>query len=152
MAACLYMKKTFLLFFASILLTAVFSYSLNVFLKEDFITLTLKTMLIPCFTWSCLLLLASVKLTGAMRQQYFHIASLVCAWGSVALVPGGLYNFIALNPDVRWSVLSVIVCVLLMSVLFYSWLKRNNFSLFWWWAYNALVVVNMGLFYLAAVV
>lgn len=144
--------KTILLFIASVLLTAVFSYSLNVFLKEDFITLTLKTMLIPCFTWSGLLIFAWIKLKGEKRRRYFFIASLVCAWGSAALVPGGLYNFMATNPDVKWSVVSVLICVLLMSVLFYSWLKQNGFPLFWWWAYNVLIVVNMGLFCLSAVV
>jgi hypothetical protein len=141
--------KTIFLFIASVLLTAVFSYSLNIFLKEDFITLTLKTMLIPCFTWSGLLIFAWVKLKGETRRRYFYIASGVCALGSAALVPGGLYNFIATDPDVKWSVASVIICVLLMSGLFYSWLKNNNFSLSWWLAYNVLIVVNMGLFYLS---
>jgi len=77
------MKKIILLFFAAILLTAVFSYSLNVFLKEDFIRLSLKTMLIPCFTWSILLLLAWRRLPAG---KIFHYqCSAMCA-GNVIIV------------------------------------------------------------------
>ena len=143
------MKKIILLFLASILLTAVFSYSLNVFLKEDIVTLTLKTMLIPCFTWSMLMLLAWVKLKGERRYEYLYIAGYVCAIGSAALVPSGLYNFIATDPDVRVSVISVLVCVAIMSISFYILLRKKNFSSFWLWAYNILIVINMTFFYLS---
>jgi hypothetical protein len=141
--------KIILLFAASILLTAVFSYSLNVFLQENFITLTLKTILIPCFTWSMLMLLAWVKLKGERRWEYLYIAGCVCAIGSAALVPGGLYNFIATAPDVEWSVISVLACVALMSISFYILLRKKKFSSFWLWAYNILIVINMTFFYLS---
>jgi hypothetical protein len=144
------MKKVVLLFFASILLTAVFSYSLNVFLKEDFITLSVKTMLIPCFTWSVLLILAWRQLPAIKRSQYFVIAGWVCAIGSFVLVPGGVYNFTATAPDIKYSVISVLLCVAMMSLLFYLLLKKNNFTPRWWWAFNILICVNMTLFYLSA--
>lgn len=142
-------NKIIVLFIASILLTAVFSYSLNVFLHEDIITLTLKTMLIPCFTWSMLMLLAWKKLKGERRLEYLYIAGCVCAIGSAALVPGGIYNFIVADPDVRVSVVSVLVCVAIMSITFYILLRKKNFSLFWLWAYNILIVINMAFFYLS---
>jgi hypothetical protein len=141
--------KIIVLFTVSILLTAVFSYSLNVFLQESFITLTLKTMLIPCFTWSMLMLLAWVKLKGERQWEYFYIAGCVCAIGSVALVPGGVYNFISTTPDVKWSVISVLACVAIMSISFYILLRKKNFSSFWLWAYNILIVINMVFFYLS---
>jgi hypothetical protein len=146
------MKKGVLLFVWAILLTAVFSYSLNVFLKEDFITLTLKTMLIPCFTWTMLLLLAWRQLPVAKRSAYFLNAGWVCAIGSAALVPGGIYNFSAGSPNITYSVINVLLCVVLMSVLFYFLLKKNNFSLRWWWAFNILICVNMTLFYLSTTI
>jgi hypothetical protein len=144
------MKKIILLFSASILLTAVFSYSLNVFLKEDFIRRSLKTMLIPCFTWSVLLLLAWRRLLPGKRLQYMAIAGWICAIGSLLLVPGGIYNFMAGKPEIKYSIMSVLLCVLIMSLLFYILLKKNNFSLNWWWAFNILIAINMSLFYLSA--
>jgi hypothetical protein len=143
------MLKIIVLFALSVLLTAVFSYSLNVFLHEGFVTLTLKTMLIPCFTWSMLMLLAWVKLKDKRRYEYLYIAGCVCAIGSAALVPGGLYNFIATDPDVRISVVSVLVCVAIMSISFYILLRKKRFSSFWLWAYNILIVINMTFFYLS---
>ena len=146
------MRRIIFLFLLSIVLTAVFSYSLNVFLKLDIISLTLKTMLIPCFTWSILLLLAIFTLPKEKRINYGFIAGAVCAWGSAVLVPGGIYNFISASPDIRWSVASVICCVVLMSALFFIMLKKNGFGLCWWWAFNILICVNMTLFYLSATV
>lgn len=144
------MKKIIVLFLASIVLTAVFSYSLNVFLHETLFRLTIKTMLIPCFTWSMLMLLSWIKLKGERKLQYLHIAARVCAIGSAALVPGGIYNFVAKDPGINWSVYSVIFCVVLMSVLFYTWLRIARFALSWWWAYNILILINMTFFYLSA--
>ncbi|MEI9811126.1 MAG: hypothetical protein WDO16_26380 [Bacteroidota bacterium] len=144
------MKKIIVLFCTSIVLTAIFSYSLNIFLKEDFITLTLKTMLIPCFTWSILLLLAWRQLPPVKRSQYFVIAGWICAIGSLVLVPGGIYNFISPAPAIQYSVINVLLCVAVMSFLFYILLKKNNFSSRWWWAFNILICINMSLFYLSA--
>jgi hypothetical protein len=143
------MKRIFTLFFISIVLTAVFSYSLNVFLKEDFIILSLKTMLIPCFTWTILLVLAWRKLPPLVRLKYLLIAGYVCAVGSAVLVPGGIYNFAVASPEIIISAINVFICVATMSFLFYFLLKKNNFSLKWWWAFNILVCINMLLFYLS---
>jgi hypothetical protein len=143
------MKKVVLLFIASILLTAVFSYSLKFFLKENFTVLTLKTMLIPCFTWSILLIAAIKKLNSGRRLQYFTIAGWVCAIGSAVLVPAGIYNFLVDEPKVWVSVASVIICVITMSILFYLLLKKAGFSQKGWIAYNVLICVNMTLFYLS---
>ncbi|MES2774919.1 MAG: hypothetical protein V4722_12080 [Bacteroidota bacterium] len=143
------MKKVVLLFLASILLTAVFSYSLKIFLKENFTVLTLKTMLIPCFTWSILLGTAFKKLSTERRLRYFTIAGWVCAIGSATLVPAGIYNFLVDQPNVWVSVASVISCVVIMSILFYTMLKKAGFSFKWWVAYNVLICINMSLFYLS---
>ena len=138
-----------LLFIASVLLTAVFSYSLKIFLKENFTVLTLKTLLIPCFTWSILLITAIIKLRPARRLQYFTIAGWVCSIGSAVLVPAGIYNFLVDTPIVWISVASVIICVITMSILFYLLLKKAGFSIKWWIAYNVLICINMTLFYLS---
>lgn len=143
------MKKVVLLFLASILLTAVFSYSLKIFLQENLTVLTLKTMLIPCFTWSVLLIAAFRKLSPHRRLQYFTIAGWVCAIGSAVLVPAGIYNFSEAQPEVLISVASVIGCVFIMSILFYTMLKKAGFSFKWWAAYNVLICINMSLFYLS---
>ena len=142
--------KGIILFILSILLTAVFSYSLQVFLKEDYVTLTLNTMLIPCFTWTALIIISYLKLERERLIEYITIAGLVCATGSAILVPAGVYNFLAAKPDIDYSIISVLACVLAMSILFFVLLRRNNFSLNWWWAYNILICINMAIFYLVA--
>ena len=143
------MKKIIALFFTALLLTAVFSYSLKVFLKADFLRLTLKAMMIPCFTWCVLLLVAYVKFPLPKRMQYFTLAAWVCAIGSAVLVPAGLYNFFCSSPDIQVSVISVIVCAVVMSALFFLFLSKANFSLTWWLGFNVLIIINMILFYLA---
>ncbi len=144
------MKKIILLFIASVLLTAIFSYSLKIFLKEGFVVFTLKTMFIPCFTWSILMLSAFFTLKGAQRLQYFTVAGWVCMIGSAVLVPAGIYNFIAAAPDLYISVASVFLCVIVMSILFYVLLNKANISLRWWIAFNVLICINMTLFWLSA--
>lgn len=139
--------KIIILFLLSILLTAVFSYSLQVFLKEDYVTLTLQTMLIPCFTWTVLLISASQRFNANRLIEYCTIAGSVCLAGSAVLVPGGVYNFMATNPEINISIINVLLCVFVMSILFYVLLKRNGFSIKWWWAYNILICLNMAIFY-----
>ena len=144
------MKKIITLFAASVLLTAVFSYSLQEFVAGSFIIFSLKTMLIPCFTWSILLISAYYYLPAQQRMKYFLIAGWVCAAGSAVLVPAGIYNFISAHPDLQVSVTSVLICVVLMSFLFYLLLTKEKISLKWWFGFNVLIVINMVLFYLAA--
>lgn len=144
------MRTVIYLFIISILLTAVFSYSLAAFLRIGFISLTLKGMLIPCFTWSVLIIAAYQKMNRERFIDYLIIAATVCAIGSAVLVPGGVYNFISLQPVVKWSVVNVLVSVFVMSLLFYFLLRRKNFSLKWWWAFNILICINMTIFYFAA--
>jgi len=135
------------LFILSIALTAIFSYSLNVFLKEDYTTLTLKTMLVPCFTWTVLILFAYAKLQYVRFTNYALIATIVCVSGSAILVPCGIYNFMATKPDIILSIISVLASVIVMSALFYVLLTKNGYSQKWWWAYNILICINMTLFY-----
>ena len=142
--------RVIILFLLSILLTAVFSYSLQVFLKQDYVTLTLQTMLIPCFTWLVLIISASQKFKAERFIDYCTIAGLVCLVGSAVLVPSGVYNFTAVKPDINYSAINVLVCVFIMSILFYLLLRKNEFSIKWWWAYNILICVNMGIFYFVA--
>ena len=142
--------RVIILFLLSILLTAVFSYSLQVFLKEDYVTLTLQTMLIPCFTWLVLIISASQRFKANRFIDYCTIAGFVCLIGSAVLVPGGVYNFTAAKPDINYSIINVLACVFIMSILFYLLLRRNDFSIKWWWAYNILICINMGIFYFVA--
>ena len=143
------MKKAITYFLASALFTAIFSYSLNAFLKESLTVLTLKTMLIPCFTWSILLISAYFLLPEEKKTAYFVLAGMVCMIGSAVLVPAGIYNFITAAPVIEISVVSVFMCVLLMSFFFYIFLKKAEISLNWWLAFNVLIFINMTLFYLA---
>ena len=142
--------RVIILFLLSVLLTSVFSYSLQVFLREDYVTLTLKTMLIPCFTWTILVLAASRKFTRERFSYYCTIAAVVCVVGSAVLVPGGVYNFIAAKPNINVSIVNVLASVSIMSMLFYALLRRSGFSINWWWAYNLLICCNMGIFYFFA--
>lgn len=143
------MKKIVLYFVLSILLTAVFSYSLSRFLRIDIITLTLKTLLIPCFTWTILILLAYVRLTSTRRMEYLELTSYVCMVGSAVLVPGGLYNFFMVAPQAFVAVINVLVSVGVMSWLYYRLLRKHSFSIKWWIAFHILIGVNMILFYLS---
>ena len=145
------MLKVFLLFFISIILTAIFSYSLKTFLSLDYVALTIKTIIVPCFTWTILLLTAYKKLDGKEFLNYSLIAGVVCAIGSALLVPVGIYNFIEVKPNVNYSIASVLISVCCMSFLFFVLLRRNNFSLQWWWAYNILICTNMTIFYFVAI-
>lgn len=142
--------KVIILFLLSILLTAVFSYSLQVFLKQDYVTLTLQTLLIPCFTWAVLIISASQKFKADRFVEYCNIAGFVCVVGSAVLVPGGVYNFMAAKPDINYSIINVLLSVFIMSILFYVLLRRNMFSIHWWWAYNILICINMAIFYFVA--
>ena len=65
-------------------------------------------------------------LSAQQRMKYFLIAGLVCAAGSAVLVPAGIYNFISAYHEVQVSVTSVIVCVVLMSFLFYLFLTKEK--------------------------
>lgn len=142
--------RVIVLFLLSIFLTSVFSYSLQVFLKQDYVTLTLQTMLIPCFTWVILIISASQKFKANRFADYCTIAGVVCVTGSAVLVPGGVYNFISAKPDINYAVINVLACVLVMSVLFYVLLRKYGFSVNWWWAYNILICLNMSIFYFVA--
>ena len=142
--------KVIILFLVSIFLTAIFSYSLQVFLNKDYVTLTLQTMLIPCFTWLVLIVSASQKFKAERFIDYCTIAGFVCLVGSAVLVPSGVYNFTAVKPDIDYSIINVMACVFIMSILFYLLLRRNEFSIKWWWAYNILICINMGIFYFVA--
>lgn len=142
--------RAVILFLSSILITAIFSYSLQVFLKQDYVTLTLQTLLIPCFTWVVLILSAARRFRQDRFIDYCTIAGFVCLAGSAVLVPAGVYNFTAARPDINYSLINVLICVLIMSLLFYVLLRRNEFSVKWWWAYNILICVNMVIFYWVA--
>jgi hypothetical protein len=105
-------------------------------------------MLIPCFTWLILIFSASQKFRAGRFIDYCTIAGFVCLAGSAVLLPAGVYNFTAAKPDINYSIINVLVCVLIMSLLFYILLRRNEFSIRWWWAYNVLICINMAIFYL----
>ena len=141
--------RAFLLFVGSVLLTSIFSYSLQPFLKEDFLILTLKTMLIPCFTWTILILLSYKKLSFEKWKEFLLISGLVCIVGSALLVPAGIYNFISDSPLIIVSVISVLSCVVAMSGLYYRLLPTRDLSRYWWRAFNILICINMSLFYLS---
>lgn len=83
-------------------------------------------------------------------MDYCTRAGFVCLAGSAILVPAGVYNFTAAKPDINYSIINVLACVFIMSVLFYVLLRRNEFSIKWWWAYNILICINMGIFYFVA--
>jgi hypothetical protein len=136
-------------FLASVLLTAIFSYSLQKFLDESFTMLSLKTVLIPCFTWTILLISSYASMQREQWWRYVVISGWICMIGSAMLVPCGVYNFIAVMPDIRLSVISVAASVVLMSLLYYRNLPAAGVSLSWWWAFNILICINMTLFYLS---
>lgn len=108
-------------------------------------------MLIPCFTWGMLIILAYNNMERERFLNYLLITAIVCAIGSAVLVPGGIYNIIWDFPDVKYSVINIIISVLIMSFSFYVLLRRNNFPIKWWWAYNILICINMAIFYFVAI-
>ncbi len=142
--------KAITFYTASILLTAIFSYSLRAFMHEEWLLFSMKTMLIPCFTWTVLIILAWVKLPGDKRLGFLHVSGLICLWGSVVLVPCGIYNFSSSSPQLIFSVISVFSSVVIMSLLFYLLLPQKDLNLFWWWAFNVLICINMVFFYFSA--
>lgn len=144
------MLKLVLLYATSVLLTGIFSYSLQSFMQDGLIMFSLKTMLIPCFTWIILIISGYIKIRKEKRLGFLQLTGFVCAWGSAVLVPAGIYNFLASDPEIMISVTSVFASVLLMSVMFYKLLPSYGMNRSWWWAFNILICINMTLFYLAA--
>ena len=87
------MKKIFILFLGSFLVTAVFSASLKVFFQAvSWREVLIKGLLIPCFTWTVQLLLSAAFLKTKDRLTYWNRLGWVCLIGSIALLPAAFYN------------------------------------------------------------
>lgn len=126
------LRNIFVLFAASFVVTAVFSVSLKVFFAGETWTQTLsKGLLIPCFTWTVLLIASAVYLSAERRLEYWTQLGVVCLLGSVALLPAALYNFAADAPSPAASVVNVLASVALMFSALYARLKARRFDSRW---------------------
>lgn len=137
----------FILFLLSFLVTAVFSFSLKAFFAGESLTRDLsKGLLIPFFTWTVQLLLSAILLGGKERLFYWTQLGIICLIGSIALLPAGFYNFLVAKPSPLVSIVSVLLCVLIMCVTLYFRLKPQNFSVLWTIGWTATIIVNMSLY------
>ena len=141
------MKKIFLLFIGSFLVTAVFSASLKVFFQSvSWREVLIKGLLIPCFTWTVQLLLSAVFLKLEHRLTYWNRLGLVCLIGSIALLPAAFYNFRSATPWVWISIVNVLASVVLMAVTLHFRLRRAGFRWLWTLSWMILIVINMSLY------
>jgi hypothetical protein len=135
------------LFLLSFLVTAVFSVSLKTFFAGESLMFNLsKGLLIPFFTWIVQLLLSAILLGGEERIFYWTQLGVICLIGSIALLPAAVYNFAAAAPNPSVSIISVLLCVLIMCVTLYFRLKPQRFSPFWTIGWTATIIVNMTLY------
>jgi len=141
------MKKIFLLFIGSFLVTAVFSASLKVFFQEvSWREVLIKGLLIPCFTWTIQLLLSAAFLKAPDRVTYWNHLGWVCLIGSTALLPAAFYNLRSVTPWVWISILNVLASVVLMAATLHILLRRSGFRWLWTLSWIILIVVNMSLY------
>jgi hypothetical protein len=140
-------KNIVILFVLSFLVTAVFSVSLKTFFAAESLALDLsKGLIIPFFTWTVQLILSALLLRGAERVFYWTQLGVICLIGSVALLPAAFYNFATLAPSPIVSIISVLLCVLIMCVTLYFRLKPHGYNLLWTIGWTATIIVNMSLY------
>jgi len=141
------MKKIFLLFIGSFLVTAVFSASLKVFFQAmSWREVLIKGLLIPCFIWTIQLLLSAAFLKAGDRLTYWNRLGWVCLIGSIALLPAAFYNLSSATPWVWISILNVLASVVLMAVTLHFLLRRAGFRWLWTLSWTVLIVINMSLY------
>jgi hypothetical protein len=141
------LRRIFILFLLSALVTAVFSTSLKVFFVQiPWSEVLSKGLLIPCFTWTMQLILSAILLNSARRLIYWTQLGWICLIGSIALLPAAIYNFLFPQPFVIVSVINVLESVALMTVLLHFRLKKREFHWGWTASFFVLIVVNMSLY------
>lgn len=141
------LRRIFILFLLSALVTAVFSASLKAFFVEiPWSEVLTKGLLIPCFTWTIQIILSAILLNSARRLIYWTQLGWVCLIGSIALLPAAFYNFLFPQPFVVISVINVLASVALMAVLLHFRLKAREFHGGWTASFVVLIVINMSLY------
>ena len=133
------------------LVTALFSGSLKILaVHADLTEVLLKGMLIPTFTWAVQLTASFLGMSPAARQWYWGDLGRICLLGSIALLPGAVYNFMALHPTWGWSPANVLFSVAVMAWALFQLTARQG--IFWGWAASwcVTICVNMSIFYWAS--
>lgn len=141
------LKNIIVLFLLSFIVTAVFSFSLKVFFaSESWSEVLSKGLLIPCFTWTVLLILSAIYLPRVQRPVYWTQLGIVCLIGSFALLPAAFYNFIAAQPSPVISVVNVLSSVVIMCLTLYVRLKARHFNRLWALGWMGTIIINMMLY------
>lgn len=140
-------KNIVILFVLSFLVTTVFSVSLKTFFSADAMMRDLsKGLIIPFFTWIVQLALSAFLLRGDERFFYWTQLGIVCLIGSIALLPAAFYNFAIDNPLPIVSIVSVLLCVVIMCITLYFRLKPHKYNLLWTLGWTLTIIVNMSLY------
>ncbi len=140
-----------ILFALSFLVTTIFSASLKVFFGEQsWAEVLLKGLLIPCFTWTVLLIVSTIFFQRERRIIFWTQLGVVCLLGSAALLPAALLNLRLRQPPLLASVVNVLFSVALMGVVLYLRLSRYGFGRKWTFGWCGLILINMS-FYLLSV-
>lgn len=138
------LKNIIVLFVLSFIVTAIFSFSLKVFFADKTWGEVLsKGLLIPCFTWTVLLIASAIYLSGERRLEYWTQLGIVCLVGSCVLLPAAFYNFVAAPPLPVVSIINVLVSVAVMFLTLYARLKARRFNSLWAFGWMATIVLNM---------
>lgn len=145
------LKRTYaiavVLFTLSFLVTSIFSASLKVFFgARPWSEVLLKGVLIPCFTWTALLIASLVALESDERALFWRELGFVCLIGSIALLPAAALNLLLARPPVFASIANVLASVVLMAVVLDRRLAARNFKRRWTLGWCALIVINMTLY------
>ncbi|MBS0210193.1 MAG: hypothetical protein JSS27_14695 [Planctomycetes bacterium] len=139
--------KTAALFLAGGAVTAPFSASLYMLSTGVSLAWVLTVgMVVPTFTWAVQLSAAALLLPAAARDRYHNALGWVCWWGSVALLPGAVYNFMATEPALWLSAANVLASVAVMAVDLFRRARSDGISAAWPVSFCATIALNMAIF------
>ena len=129
------------------LVTAVFSGSLFMLAKNAGLAEVLTVgMIVPCFTWVVQLAASYLLMPEEKRRLYWGDLGRICFWGSVALLPGGIYNLLTADPPLWISAANVLASVAIMAIDLFRRTRPHGISWRWPLFWCLTITCNMGIF------
>jgi hypothetical protein len=103
-------------------------------------------MLVPSFTWLVQLSASALRMSAMQRRLYWGDLGRICLLGSVALLPGGVYNLLVPKPALWISVANVLFSVVVMAVYLFRLTARQGLGWGWAASWCATITLNMSIF------
>ncbi|MEP6672061.1 MAG: hypothetical protein ABJF10_23055 [Chthoniobacter sp.] len=129
------------------IVTAVFSGSLAVpAVNASLFEVLAIGMLVPSFTWLVQLSASALRMNPTQRRLYWGDLGRICLAGSVALLPGGVFNLLVAKPPVWISAANVLLSVAVMAVYLFRLTGRQGLGWGWAASWCATITLNMSIF------